>query len=105
MNFAKPAVMRPPSIFDRYRDQGPRTNPGMDRFVENQARRIMPVAQRILKPAVEGSAGNIPDILKPRFVINSLDKQNNLDRTQSIGDYKPIPAGTFNGAVLGRVLQ
>lgn len=86
MNFAKPVLMR--------------TNPGMDRFIENQRKKLMPYAPSILKPAVVRD-----DIFKPRFIINSLDKQNNLDRTQGVGDYKPIPSATFNGAVLGRVLQ
>lgn len=48
----------------------------------------------------------IPDVQKPQFVINSLDKQNNdpmkgnlLDTFRGATDVKPIPAATFSGSV------
>lgn len=113
MNFAKlPATKISPGM-DRFADQRPRANPGIERrvdpsmnkFIDQRPRANPGMINKVLPfiPAVQGPS--ISDLLKPKFYINSLDKQNNLDRTQSIGDYKPIPAATFNGAVLGKVLQ
>jgi len=48
----------------------------------------------------------IPDNLKPKFVINSLDKQNNdpmkgnlLDTFKGATDIKPMPSTTFSGQI------
>jgi hypothetical protein len=49
---------------------------------------------------------NMPDWMKPRFRINSLDRQNNdplktgsLDSFKGNTDVKPIPSATFSGSV------
>lgn len=46
----------------------------------------------------------IPDIQKPQFIINSLDKQNNdpmkgnlLDTFRGATDFKYLPGATFSG--------
>ena len=57
-----------------------------------------------LRGKAQEKKGEIPDIQKPQFVINSLDKQNNdpmkgnlLDTFRGATDVKPIPAATFMG--------
>jgi hypothetical protein len=77
-------------------------NAKRDAITKNRLNRVESAVARpaVIRPSVMPP---MSDILKPRFVINSLDKQNNLDRTQGVGDYKPIPSATFNGAVLGKV--
>lgn len=53
---------------------------------------------------------NMPDMMKPIFKINSLDKQNNdplktgsLDSFRGATDIKPLPSETFMGS-RGRII-
>jgi len=94
-----PAVIRKPAV-----------TPAIMRAMQNLSTEQPPtfirkrgVAPSIMPAVMPSIVPLMSDIHKPKFVINSLDKQNNLDRTQSIGDYKPIPSATFNGELLGKV--
>ena len=58
-----------------------------------------------LRGKAQEKKGEIPDMQKPQFVINSLDKQNNdpmkgnlLDTFRGATDVKPLPASTFMGS-------
>jgi hypothetical protein len=58
-----------------------------------------------LRGKAQEKKGEIPDMQKPQFTINSLDKQNNdpmkgnlLDTFRGATDVKPLPGATFMGS-------
>jgi hypothetical protein len=70
-----------------------------DRAFRDRAYRPMPTTDM-------GLSKSMPDWMKPRFRINSLDKQNNdplktgsIDSFKGNTDVKPIPSATFSGSV------
>jgi hypothetical protein len=78
------------------RPTGPTTDMGMNRGIEKN--RIMEELRK--------KQSTMPDWMKPRFRINSLDKQNNdplktgsIDSFRGNTDVKPIPSATFSGSV------